>query len=164
MINNAINEGNIWGFSLCRGGPKISHLFFADDSLLFCQAKLEEVNTIQSILKVYEKASDQQIKTEKAALFFSKSVTESTKNSIKDLLCVSEIKQYEKYLGLPAVAAKNRRASLYYIKIKFGKNYRVEGKTPMSGREKSALKGNSASHTHFCNGLFQTPIRSLRGH
>ena len=116
LINNAINEGNIWGYFLCRGGPKISHLFFTDDNLLFCQAKLEEVNNIQSILKVYEKISGQQINTENAALFFSKLVIESTKNSIKDLPCVSEIKQYEKYLGLLAVVGKNRRASLNYIK------------------------------------------------
>ena len=40
---------------------------------------------------------------------------ETTKNAIKDL-GVLEIKQYEKYLGLPAVAGKNRKASLNYIK------------------------------------------------
>ena len=28
LIQNAINEGKIQGFSLSRGGPKISHLFF----------------------------------------------------------------------------------------------------------------------------------------
>ena len=66
--------------------------------------------------KVYEKVSGQQINTEKIDLFFSKSMTESTKNSIKDLLCISEIKQYKKYLRLPTVVVKNRRASLNYIK------------------------------------------------
>lgn len=55
LINNVVNEGNIRGYSFCRGGPKFSHLFFTDDSLLFCQAKLEEIKTIQNILKVYEK-------------------------------------------------------------------------------------------------------------
>ena len=38
------------------------------------------------------------------------------KNSIKELLGAPEIKQYEKYLGLPAVVCRNRRASLNYIK------------------------------------------------
>ena len=35
LIQNAINDGKIHGFSLCSLGPKISHLFFVDDSLLF---------------------------------------------------------------------------------------------------------------------------------
>ena len=56
LIQHAVNDGKIQGYSLCKGGPKISHLFFVDDSLQFCHAKLEKVNTIQSILKVYVKA------------------------------------------------------------------------------------------------------------
>ena len=64
---------------------------------------------------MYEKASGQQINTNKTTLFFSNSMTETTTNAIKDL-GVLEIKQYEKYLGLPAVVGKNRKASLNYIK------------------------------------------------
>ena len=43
LIQNAVNEGKIQGFSLSRGGPKISHLFFANNSLLFCRAQLGDV-------------------------------------------------------------------------------------------------------------------------
>jgi len=52
LIPHAINEGKIRGYSLCQNGPKISHLFFAGDSLLFCHAKVE-VKAIQDILKEY---------------------------------------------------------------------------------------------------------------
>ena len=52
------------------------------------------------------------INTKKSTLFFSKSVTEEVKNSIKAKLEVLEIKQYEMYLGLPTVVGKNRSASL----------------------------------------------------
>ena len=38
LIQQAVHEDKIRGYSLCRYGPKISHLFFADDSLLFCHA------------------------------------------------------------------------------------------------------------------------------
>ena len=93
----------------------LSYLFFADDSLLFCHAKVEEVKAIQDILKVYEKALGQQINAEKTTLFCGKSVREETKDSIKVLLGVPEIKKYEKYLGLPAVVGKNKRVSLNYI-------------------------------------------------
>ena len=66
-----------------------------------------DIQTIQSILQVFEKVSGQQINIDKTTLFFSKSMSEMVKNSIKSRLGVLEIKQYEKYLGLPTVVGKN---------------------------------------------------------
>ena len=37
-------------------------------------------------------------------------------DQIKDALGVQEIKQYEKYLGLPSLVGRNKKASLLYIK------------------------------------------------
>ena len=56
-----MTAGDLKGFSLCRNGPRISHLFFVDDTLLFCKAELKEVQTIQNILQKYELASGQKI-------------------------------------------------------------------------------------------------------
>ena len=50
----------------------------------------------------------------KTNLFFGKSVSEYTKNSIKDFLGVSKIKEYEKYLGLPAVVGRNKKEFDFY--------------------------------------------------
>ena len=36
MIQRATERGEIQGVSICRNGPKLTHLFFANDSLLFC--------------------------------------------------------------------------------------------------------------------------------
>ena len=38
LINNAVANGDIKGYSLCRNGHRLTHLLFADDSLLFCRA------------------------------------------------------------------------------------------------------------------------------
>ena len=57
MIQQAIRDNLIRGFSLYKNGPKITHLFFADDSLLFCQARMEDLHAIQHILSLYEGAS-----------------------------------------------------------------------------------------------------------
>ena len=58
------------GVVVCRGGPSISHLFFADDSLIFCKASLEECDALQHVLKVYEESSGQQLNRAKTLFFF----------------------------------------------------------------------------------------------
>ena len=45
-FRKAAMKGDIEGFSLCRNGPKVTHLFFADDCLLFCRSTLEECQKI----------------------------------------------------------------------------------------------------------------------
>lgn len=65
---------------------------------------------------MYEHASGKHINKEKTTLFFNKSVPMEVKNSIKNFLGVSEIKEYEKYLGLLAVVGRSRSASLNFIK------------------------------------------------
>ena len=116
MIQKAAREDTIRGFSLCKNGPKVTHLFFADDSLLFCRARREDLQAIQNILTSFEHASGQKINREKTTLFFSKAVPDEMKREIIEFLGVAEIKEYEKYLGLPAVVGKNKKASLNYIK------------------------------------------------
>lgn len=38
LIEKAVAGRHLEGFSLCKNEPKISHLLFVDDSLLFCHA------------------------------------------------------------------------------------------------------------------------------
>ena len=95
LIQQVVAVDDIKGFSLCRNGPQISHLFFANDTLLFCKAELKELQIIQNLLKKYELASGQKINTDKNTLFFGKFVSLLSKNAIKNLLGVPEIKEYE---------------------------------------------------------------------
>ena len=127
LINHVILVGKLRRYSLCRNGPKISQLFFVDDSLLFCKAQLGDVKTIEEILDKYEKATGQKINKEKTTLFFSKSATLDAKNQIKDYLGLPEIRTYKKYLGLLAVVGKTKMESV-------GKITRVEGENFIPSR------------------------------
>lgn len=46
----ATNLNLLQGISISRGGPKLSHIFFADDSLFFLRATKENY---QNIMKVF---------------------------------------------------------------------------------------------------------------
>ena len=71
---------------------------------------------LQDILDLYEKASGQQINRGKTTIFYSGAISMERKVEISNFLWVLEVKEYEKYLGLPAVVGRNKRASLNYIK------------------------------------------------
>ena len=86
LIKQVEVNGDIHGFSLCRRGPKLTYLLFADDSLLFCRAIMEECGHVLDILKNYEEALGQKVNRDKTSLFFSKSIPNETKSSIKQAL------------------------------------------------------------------------------
>ena len=59
LLSKAAELDRIRGVSICRNGLRLTHLFFADDSLLFCRASIEECLHIQELLSLYEVASGQ---------------------------------------------------------------------------------------------------------
>ena len=112
LIQKIVAMGELRGFSLCKNGPQISHLFFTDDNLIFCRAKMGDVKALQIVLSQCELASGQQINGLKTTLFFGKSVYDETKHALKNFLGVLEIKEYEKYLGLPAVVGRKKKSKV----------------------------------------------------
>ena len=71
LLNKVESEGHIQGVAICWNGPKVSHLFFVDDSVLFWSAKEEECQKILDILAIYERGSGQKINRDKTNVFFS---------------------------------------------------------------------------------------------
>ena len=84
LIKKSVDRGEMEGITVCRGAPCLSHLFFTDDSIIFCKATIGECNAIQRILGVYEQASSQQLNRTKTTLFFSKNTPDEIKEEINN--------------------------------------------------------------------------------
>ena len=56
LLHRAAEARQIQGVSICKRGPQLTHLFFMDDSLIFCKASLVECQKIQDLLACYERA------------------------------------------------------------------------------------------------------------
>jgi hypothetical protein len=65
MLVNAEQDKKIPGIPIAANGFRLSHLFFLDDSLLFCRAKFLEWGQMLNLVKRYELASGQQCNTTK---------------------------------------------------------------------------------------------------
>jgi hypothetical protein len=73
------------GVPTSKHGPRISHLFFADDSLLFRKANPVEWCRLLNILDKYEAASDQKLNMAKTSIFFSCNTSEVKRHEITSL-------------------------------------------------------------------------------
>ena len=81
LIPKADNDGSISrGFSLCRRSPRLTHLLFANNSLLFCRANRHDCQKVLEILAIYERVFGRQINRRKISVFFSQVHHGSNKN------------------------------------------------------------------------------------
>ena len=72
LIKQFMEQGMLKGVVASMRGPKISHLFFIDDNLIFCGTTHEDCATLENILETYEQASRRQLNREKTGgLYFS---------------------------------------------------------------------------------------------
>lgn len=72
LINQASTLGHFRSIFICRSSPRLTHLFYIDDSVLFCRSSVQECHYIQGLLKTYEKASGQQLNKDKTIIFSAK--------------------------------------------------------------------------------------------
>ncbi|XP_019183735.1 PREDICTED: uncharacterized protein LOC109178652 [Ipomoea nil] len=90
LLQQANNTGLIHGCRVARGAPQISHLFFADDSLLFFKANVEEANEVKRCLTVYEDLSGQVVNYHKSSICYSRNTSNMDRESVAQVLGVGQ--------------------------------------------------------------------------
>lgn len=116
LITTDCRDGCLQGIKLCNGSPLLSHLFFADDSLLFLKATASNCQRMSYLLNIYCVASKQEINFSKSNIFFSPNVPVPLKVQLCSILKVREDVYPGKYIGLPTVWGRSKREALGYIK------------------------------------------------
>jgi hypothetical protein len=103
-LHRAQESGLLRGVPTSPKGMRINHLFFADDSLLFCKATIHEWRVLNKVLELYEQASGNKDKT---SVFFSRNTTQEVKDLIISVVGVPASQRYDTYLGLPALVGRS---------------------------------------------------------
>lgn len=82
-----------------RSGPHVSHLFFADDLLLFAEVDEDQVACITEGLQLFSKASGQRINYNKSLLYFSPNVTQQVATKFSLYMGITLTNDLGCYLG-----------------------------------------------------------------
>lgn len=121
LLRKVVSEKVLHGVKASRNGPIISHLLFADDSLLFARANRRECSKIVEILNIYEAASGQKINYEKSEVSFSKGVCLSKQEELVELLSMQRVEKHQKYLGIPTIIGRSKRMVFSALKDRIWK-------------------------------------------
>ena len=94
-------SSNAWkGIECSKNGPMISHLQFADDTLIFSDASIESLKNIKSALIAFHLASGLQVNFHKSSIMGINTSDSWLKNAANFLLCKVGTIPFT-YLGLP---------------------------------------------------------------
>ncbi|KAK4262419.1 hypothetical protein QN277_027981 [Acacia crassicarpa] len=115
VICDAVDDGSWKPMATSKQGPKVSHLMFADDLLLFGVATEAQAACMMDCLDVFSKASGAKVNPTKSSIFFSPKVSNLSKQIIKDVTHMKVSSDIGKYLGFPLSRNRRKKDTFNYI-------------------------------------------------
>lgn len=116
LLSKAVDRKLIRGIKIANTCPMISHLFFADDSLIFFKASREDRIQVRSCLPKYEIESVQMVNFDKYSLTFSPSTPSHTIEDIVEILNVPMVHGHDVYLRLPTLSLRSKKLQFGYLR------------------------------------------------
>ena len=101
-----------------RQAPGISHLLFADDSMLFFKGSIDQAIVIKNILTKYEKGTGQLLSPDKCSMMFGKKCSLENQVAIMVILKITVDGFEDKYLGLPVPEGRMKAGKFQSTKEK----------------------------------------------
>lgn len=158
LLEEQVNQGAISPVKVCRQAPGISHLLFADDTLLFFKENADQATKVKEVLNRYASGTGQQINPMKCSIMFGEVSPASTQQSIKDILQVVSPNFEDKYLGFPTPDGRMHKGRFQKLQDKIWKRIIQWGENFLSsGGKEILIKAVLQAIPVYVMGLFKLP-------
>jgi len=159
LIKNRVSTGALQELKVCRNAPGISHLLFADDTLLFFISVPEQAIEIKEILQSYGKCAGQLINPSKCSIMFSGKISPEMQEQVRNTLQVEKLVFDAKYLGLPSPFGHLKAERFQHLKERLSKCLRDYTEKHMSVAAKEILiKAVAQALPTYSMSVFKLPL------
>ncbi|XP_074314431.1 uncharacterized protein LOC141649645 [Silene latifolia] len=124
-IDQEVRNNNWKPIIICRNGPQITNLFFADDMVLFGEATEEQAVVMKHVLDNFCLASGEKISNAKSRVFFSNNTEQINREEVCAALGFEETDDLGTYLGMPTINGRVTRQTFSHLEEKI--NRRLAG-------------------------------------
>ncbi|KAL8159786.1 hypothetical protein V2J09_001323 [Rumex salicifolius] len=121
LISTEVASGNWRPIRVCRGAPRISHVFFADDIILAAEASVGQMRVIMRVLDRFCQASGQKISLAKSTIFVSKNVDREMTRHLESVSGIRATTDLGKYLRMSILHGKVTKATFSELIVKANK-------------------------------------------
>uniref|UniRef100_A0A803PGT3 Reverse transcriptase domain-containing protein n=1 Tax=Cannabis sativa TaxID=3483 RepID=A0A803PGT3_CANSA len=118
LLNEASRANKIHGLRFGTMEKRLTHLLYADDSLIFLDATAEEGAALKEVLRHYSAMSGQCINFNKSSLCVGRKISHAQGQRLANSMGVTLIENHSKYLGLPAFVGRNKKEVFGMIRKK----------------------------------------------
>ncbi|KAH9735375.1 reverse transcriptase domain-containing protein [Citrus sinensis] len=157
LLMQAEKQKLIQGLKFSRN-LSISHLLFADDSLVFSRASSVDCRHLKKIFEVYAAASGQIFNFEKSSIFFSTNTKQSQMDEIRSIFNLNVVSRHERYLGLPSMMGRKKTNFFNYVKLRvLNKLTSWESKFFSCGGKEVLIKAVAQAVPAYAMSVFKIP-------
>ncbi|KAI5318919.1 hypothetical protein L3X38_038627 [Prunus dulcis] len=118
IINGAIIAKKWKPIKVARGGAAISHLFFADDLILFGEANIQHATIMHDCLETFCGLSGQQVNFEKSKIFCSLNTDRAIARQIAATSGSPLTNSLGSYLGVPLIHFRVNKDTWSHVVMK----------------------------------------------
>lgn len=158
LLKDAEVRGSLHGIKISRSALEITHLLYADDSLVVCLVEPSEAQELKELFNLYEECSGQKINMEKSDICFSSNTDPDCADEFSAIIGISNVPQHARYLGLPSLVGRSPTASFAYLRDRVVQRLLgYKGNLLSKGGREVLLKSVIQSMPTFAMSVFKIP-------